>query len=436
MGPGFQRIGRLGIAAAVALVGCFAVIGGAGVDAHNPTFAKGKGSFYAKCFLSRRAPDDPIVFPGQPGMSHLHDFLANTTTNAYTTPDSLAAGDTTCQRKADKSAYWVPTLYDENGKPVNPYEAFAFYSVGIRDPSTVQPFPKGFRMIAGDSKARQRQVGPVVNWDCAPNTLLNRGASSPTSPRARALRAMVRHFARLAAKHHRALLKLRRQIRRTRLALRHRRATGSSTAGLRRSLARSLRRERHERRKLAGARSAKANRAAALKGFIDGGGTSIPTCKPGPNLRLNVTFGDCWDGQHLDTPDHKSHVAYSKFSKSADGWVCPSDHPVQLPILRLHVRYPIDGGPDIRLSPGDVDAGHADFFNGWDEDKLTYLVQTCLQKDVNCGNGDKEQDGPAPITSPQPGPSPSPEPSPDPDPSPPPPDPNPDPNPLPLPGLP
>jgi hypothetical protein len=29
-------------------------------------------------------------------------------------------------------------------------------------------------------------------------------------------------------------------------------------------------------------------------------------------LQLDVIFPDCWDGRHLDSPDHKSHMAYSR----------------------------------------------------------------------------------------------------------------------------
>ena len=43
------------------------------------------------CDYSHSLKDDPIVYPGQPGVSHLHDFYGNTTTNAYSTIASLLA---------------------------------------------------------------------------------------------------------------------------------------------------------------------------------------------------------------------------------------------------------------------------------------------------------------------------------------------------------
>jgi hypothetical protein len=46
---------------------------------------------------------------------------------------------------------------------------------------------------------------------------------------------------------------------------------------------------------------------------------------------------------NLDSPDHKSHVAYPKagpasFSGTSVGGDCPSTHPVKIPQLMLEVR--------------------------------------------------------------------------------------------------
>jgi Domain of unknown function (DUF1996). len=65
------------------------------------------------CQFSHTAQDDPIVSPGQPGAAHLHDFVAALTTNAFSTPDSLRAGGTTCPMPGDTSAYWVPAAYED-----------------------------------------------------------------------------------------------------------------------------------------------------------------------------------------------------------------------------------------------------------------------------------------------------------------------------------
>jgi hypothetical protein len=59
-------------------------------------------------------------------------------------------------------------------------------------------------------------------------------------------------------------------------------------------------------------------------------------------------------------------------------YVCPSSHPVKVPLNRLMVRYPIAGGHDLHLSSGGLLTGHADFFNAWDERRLTKLVDRCF----------------------------------------------------------
>ncbi|WP_309624448.1 DUF1996 domain-containing protein [Methylibium sp.] len=57
-------------------------------------------------------------------------------------------------------------------------------------------------------------------------------------------------------------------------------------------------------------------------------------CLVGDELWQGVFFPQCWDGKNLDSPDHKSHMAYP-----SDGG-CPRSHPVALP-------------------------SHGDWWNGW-----------------------------------------------------------------------
>jgi hypothetical protein len=66
--------------------------------------------------------DDPIVYPGQPGRSHAHAFFGNRSTDASSTRGSLLQAVTTCKPRADKAAYWVPTLF-QNRREVRPSKA-------------------------------------------------------------------------------------------------------------------------------------------------------------------------------------------------------------------------------------------------------------------------------------------------------------------------
>jgi hypothetical protein len=47
--------------------------------------ANGHGAFAPACAFSHMAFDDPIVFPGQSGRSHLHTFFGNTARPASST---------------------------------------------------------------------------------------------------------------------------------------------------------------------------------------------------------------------------------------------------------------------------------------------------------------------------------------------------------------
>src|SRR5215207_7095069 len=48
-------------------------------------------NFISVCAFSHRAPDDPIVSPGQPGASHDHSFVGNASTSAFSNLRTLLA---------------------------------------------------------------------------------------------------------------------------------------------------------------------------------------------------------------------------------------------------------------------------------------------------------------------------------------------------------
>jgi Domain of unknown function (DUF1996) len=260
-------------------------------------------NFYANCRFSHTNADDPIVYPGQPGLSHAHTFFGNASTDASSTLASLRRARTTCKPSADKAAYWAPTLF-QGSREVRPQKGQFYFN--LRGYDQMHAFPAGLKMIAGNSHAVSPQSTNVVYWACA--------------------------------------------------------ATG-------------------------GARSTPLRRPPAScadvpliqkKGFFK----ACPTCPskplPAPRtqgkryLELHVNFPDCWDGKHLDSPDHRSHMAYSR------AYVCPASHPVKVPLIRLNVRYPISGGRGVALSSGGVLTGHADFFNAWNQFFLTRLVDICF----------------------------------------------------------
>lgn len=248
------------------------------------------------CDYSHSLSDDPIVAPGKPGTSHLHDFLGNTSTNAFSTYSSMLASPTTCQEPADRAGYWVPSLF-RNGVQVKPKAGIAtpfaktreriyYVDTNLAAGTRVTSFPKDFRMIAGNPKATSTadnpRLGSYLYWGCSDNS------------------------------------------------------TGKLKA-------------------------------------------PPSSCKSGA-ISLHVGFPNCWDGLHLDSADHKSHVVYPSDGK------CPSGFPVALPRVIVRLEYPVGTVTgSITLSSGAAYTIHGDFWNTWKQPRLDQLVNDCLDKDLYCG---------------------------------------------------
>ena len=259
--------------------------GGAREALRAPLTASGGipgATFTSICRFSHANNDDPIAFPRQPGASHNHSYFGNVSSSAMSTLASLRRAGTTCLRRADRAAYWAPTLFAGDGKPIHAIGASVYYTRATIKPATA--FPPGLRMIAGDMHATAPQQ--YVSWSCGPESGRQASRSIPICPRT-----------------------------------------------------------------------------------------------PSSSLRLTVRFPRCWNGRDLDSPDHRSHVAY------APQGICPSSHPVALPAISLTLRYPVYGGPGLRLSSGGRFSGHADFINAWNQRELVRLVRVCVNAGRQCGRG-------------------------------------------------
>jgi Domain of unknown function (DUF1996) len=120
------------------------------------------GAFRFICSAGAVLADDPIMFPGQPGRSHLHQFYGNTAANAYSTYESLrTTGQSTCQSPLNRSGYWMPALLDGKGNVVRPdYVTIYYKRRPASDPIVSSPnsaqymgqavaLPNGLRFIFG-----------------------------------------------------------------------------------------------------------------------------------------------------------------------------------------------------------------------------------------------------------------------------------------------
>ena len=122
-----------------------------------------RGVFVVRCAYSHSLPDDPILHPGEPGASHLHDFFGNTTTNAMSTIGEMRHGTTTCVFARDTAGYWFPAAY-LGDTPVVPTFSKTYY-FGVAG-SVVEPIPRGLQLVGGDAAATSGAQNVHVSWHC------------------------------------------------------------------------------------------------------------------------------------------------------------------------------------------------------------------------------------------------------------------------------
>jgi hypothetical protein len=140
-------------------------------------------NFVGSCTFSHMNMDDPIVYPRQPGASHDHSFVGNTTTGAFSTLRTLRSGGTTCKRSGETAAYWMPTLL-LNGQMIVPRGATIYYRRKVLAP--LRAFPAGFKMIAGDRHATAPQGKQITYWNCGAASSVPASTEVPTCSNTRA----------------------------------------------------------------------------------------------------------------------------------------------------------------------------------------------------------------------------------------------------------
>ena len=140
-----RRLPEIGVVAGLALLALIvAPLVGPALPAQAAPENAPEG-FAVNCRFSHSDTVDPIVMPGHAGMSHLHEFFGNQSTDENSTGASLLASTGTCADGADLSAYWVPALL-VNGVRVQPQLARVYY---IGGGPMVTAFPAGFKAVSG-----------------------------------------------------------------------------------------------------------------------------------------------------------------------------------------------------------------------------------------------------------------------------------------------
>ncbi len=279
------------------------------------------GAFRFLCGPGQLTYDDPIVYPGEPGKAHLHQFFGNLEANAHSSYESLrTSGESTCQNELNRSAYWMPAMLDGKGHVVRPDFVSIYYK---RRPKT-DPFctkaakgcvgiPRGLRFVFGWDQTRPNEPQPEnavhTNFKCV------EGWNATT---------------------------------------------------------------------------------ATFRDMVE----PMKVCKPGQWLNATISTPECWNGVDLDTPDHRSHLAEMRRDRNTGQVSCPASHPWVIPQFTMGVAYSIETGdrpelwhlssdamlPEKLRRPGA--SFHSDYFEAWDEDIRLRWEAACLDRQLNCSDGD------------------------------------------------
>lgn len=280
---------------------------------------EGVGAFRFFCSAGQVIRDDPVVFPGQPGKSHLHQFFGNTAANAYSTYESLRTkGDSTCMNPLNRSAYWIPAMLDGKGNVVRPDYVSIYYKrppEGGKDCVTIakacMDLPRGLRFIFGWDMIRGNPPTGSGTWAC----------DGPVS-----IPGTFRYL--------------------------------------------------DEVQKI---------------------------CPVGNRIYFTLGAPNCYDGKHLDSPDHRSHLAYASYGDTGQ-LRCPSTHPYLIPSFSISAFYYVsepwtEAAPSWSLSSDDMTAMgmgkmrpgltlHSDWFGAWDEPVMQMWNANCINKLLSCNGGD------------------------------------------------
>lgn len=119
--------------------------------------AGGEAKFRTHCNWAFNAYEDPIVFPKQHGVSHLHTFFGNTGMNGDSTYESLrTTGNSTCGGgKINRSGYWYPSVLKDNalgdGKTmvIKPAYVVVYYNVPTSQVEMFSAIARGFTYVFG-----------------------------------------------------------------------------------------------------------------------------------------------------------------------------------------------------------------------------------------------------------------------------------------------
>ncbi len=273
----------------------------------------GEGKLRFNCSHSHLSYDDPIVFPGQPGAAHLHNFYGNDLADANSTYETLrTTGTGSCEGgPLNRTGYWFPAMIKPASagfpipKVVKPSWITIYYFQESSDlddyvsenpayPHTtfgLQGFPNGMSMVFGWEHTHPIQDPPYPVWG---------READPGGARQNTLRDLY--------------------------------ALGGEDE-------------------------------AQPSGYYD-------------NIFARIDSPSCWDGENLTVTGGRTHLAY-QIQDGYSHAICPASHPYRVPRLTFIIAFSNQGPEDWkdwytsvdRHTGHNLDGGHgfhADWWGAWD----------------------------------------------------------------------
>jgi hypothetical protein len=292
----------------------------------------GVAAFRLGCGAVRMNFDDALIYPGQPRRSHLHTYFGNDSVDANSNAESIMnTGGSSCFGGiVNRTAYWVPTLLDTGtNAPVTTFDDIGPHTgwshTGQWSNSQDEPTSDAMQLYYKSGYVQGVPANAIRRW-------------FPTG-----LRMIAGNPMGQSPQPHPGI------------AIPH---TGfvctppASQAGV-----------------------------FTTETIPAPGGA----CSPGQLLTMIVRFPQCWNGQDLDSADHRSHMSYGLgWTSSNTPRGCPSSHPVALPELEMHVRIiiPSVGLARLRLSSDTYDgpagySAHGDVVFAWDPTVGQSIIDNC-----------------------------------------------------------
>ncbi len=312
------------------------------VRRYYPTSSRGgEAKFRTHCNYSHHLADDPIIYPGKPGASHLHTFYGNTMTNAGSTYETMRTqGGSTCGGgPINRSAYWHPAVLKDNalgdGKTmiVKPDFAIVYYNALVRDIATITRFPRGFSFVFGFDPADPKNKKVTTEAEAANKTGKGHIYGSY-------------------------------------------RASGNGFVGWRCETTN-------------GAVAASPVPGSALQPYLrNADGTATLNCLVTERIGAVIGSPQCWDGVNLSSPDGRSHVRYMIKENNTGIGVCPIGW-YRLVTIEMSVWFSHKGKDDYKrwyLSSDRMadhhqflngQSFHADWFGAWDYFIMSIWMRNC-----------------------------------------------------------